>query len=389
MFDLPENVVYLDGNSLGPVVSSVHQNLDNRVREEWGKQLINGWNVSGWLAEPARVGNRIAGLIGAAPDTLMVGESLSVQLYQALACALAMQPARRIILSDTGNFPGDLYMAQSLIDRLQPGYRLKLVEPDAIEASLDSSIAVLMLTHVDYRTGRLHNLKNITRQAHDLGIPVVWDLAHSTGALAVDVAEHDVDFAVGCTYKYLNGGPGSPAFIYVAPRLHHGLQPALTGWLGHAKPFDFLQSYQPAAGVECLRIGTPTVLAMAALDAALDVWEGVPIDAVRAESIRLSEYFIAAVESRCPGLKLVSPRNATKRGSQVSFAFEHGYAAMQALIQYHGVIGDFRAPDLMRFAFTPLYLTMDEVEQAATAIEKVMTNREWDDPILAQRATVT
>ena len=396
-FHLPEGVLYLDGNSLGPVPGGVAERVGRRIADEWGERLIRGWNEAGWMDEPARVGARIGRLIGAPADSVVVGDTLSVRVFQVLDAALGIHPDRPVVLSDTGNFPSDLYVADALLRRLHGGAReghgtpkrLELVRPEDVARRLDDSIAALLLTHVDYRTGRLHDMAALTRAAHAHGIPVVWDLAHSTGAVEVDLAAIDADFAVGCTYKYLNGGPGAPAFAVVAPRHQERIEPILAGWLGHAAPFAFERAYRPAPGVGRLRIGTPPVLAMAALDAALDVWDDVDMGAVRARSIALSERFVAEIERRCPSLALASPRDPARRGSQVSFAFEHGYAAMQALIHGHGVIGDFRAPDLMRFAFTPLYLSMDDVLAAVDAIERVLTGREWDDPRYRARAAVT
>ena len=388
-FHLPEGVLYLDGNSLGPVPAGVAGRVGSRIAEEWGTLLIRGWNEADWMAEPERVGARIGRLIGAWPASVTVGDTLSIRLFQALDAALSRHPDRAVVLSDTGNFPSDLYIAEGLLGRLGGGRRLELVEPDDVLSRLDDTVAVLMLTHVDYRSGRLHDMATLTAAAHAHDIPVVWDLAHSSGAVEVDLAGVDADFAVGCTYKYLNGGPGSPAFVAVAPRWHARVEPVLAGWLGHAAPFAFERGYRPADGVGRFRVGTPPVLAMAALDAALDVWDDVDMADVRARSIALSERFVAELDARCPELVLASPRDPARRGSQVSFAFEHGYAAVQALIRRHGVIGDFRAPDLMRFAFTPLYLSMEDVLRAVDAIERVLAAREWDDPAFLVRSAVT
>jgi len=388
-FHLPDGVIYLDGNSLGPLPLSVMQRLGNTVQDEWGGMLIRGWNQAGWMAQPTRLGDRIGRLIRAPAGSVTVGDTLSIKIYQALAAALSMQPERRVVLSDTGNFPTDLYMAEGLLRQIDKSHELRLVEPENVEANIDDSLAALLLTHVDYRTGRLHDMQRLTEKAHACGVPVIWDLAHSAGAVSVDVQACNADFAAGCTYKYLNAGPGAPAFIYVAPRLQETIEPALAGWLGHAAPFAFETHYRAGLGIERMRVGTPPVLAMAALDAAMDIWESVSIDEVRAASITLSELFIREIESRCPMLTLASPRDPLLRGSQVSFRFKHGYAAMQALIQRHQVIGDFRAPDIMRFAFTPLYLSEVDVRQAVDIIEQVMTAEEWDDPALAQRAVVT
>jgi kynureninase len=290
-----------------------------------------------------------------------------------------MNSARKVVVSDTGNFPTDLYMAEGLIATLGRGHQLRLVAPEAIETALSEEVAVLYLTEVDYRTGRRHDMAGLTARAHVLGIVTVWDLAHSAGALPVDLAGCGADFAAGCTYKYLNAGPGAPAFLYVAPRHAGGARAALSGWMGHAKPFAFELSYAAAGGVERMRVGTPPVLAMAALEASLDIWDRVDIAEVRARSLALGDLLIDELERRCPQLKLVTPRAHKSRGSQVSFAFEGGYAAMQALIA-RGVIGDFRAPDIMRFGITPLYIGESEVLKAAEIIEEVITGEIWRQP---------
>ncbi len=387
-FLLPGNLIYLDGNSLGPLPRGAAERLDGTVCHEWGELLIRAWNRAGWMELPGRVAARIAGLIGAEPDHVTVGDTLSVKVFQALSAALSLRPERRVVLSDTGNFPSDLYVAQGLIDALGQGHELRLAPPERIETHINEDIAVLLLTQVDYRTGRLHDMAALTARAHAAGALVIWDLAHSAGALPVDLAGAGADFAAGCTYKYLNGGPGAPAFVYVAPRHMRHARPVLQGWLGHAEPFAFEPEYRPAPGIDRLRVGTPPVLQLAALDAALDVWEGVDMQALRTRSIELSELFIALVEARCPMLTLASPRDPARRGAQVGFAFEEGHAAMQALID-RGVIGDFRAPDLMRFAFTPLYLDEDDIRKAAEIIADVMINRLWDAPEYRVRETVT
>jgi kynureninase len=311
-----------------------------------------------------------------------------VKVYQALSAALEMRPERKVILSDSGNFPSDLYMAQGLIAHLGKGHELRIVEPDAVMDALTDDVAVAMITQVDYRTGRLHDMTTMTAKAHDVGAVMLWDLAHSAGALPVDVAACGCEFAVGCTYKYLNGGPGAPAFIYARPDIIGDIQPALSGWLGHDAPFGFEPNYRPAMGIERMRVGTPPVLQMTVLETALAVWDGVDMADVRKASIALCDLFITQVEARCPELTLVSPRDGTKRGSQVSFAFEHGFAAMQAVIA-QGVIGDFRAPNIMRFGFTPLYIDAGDVARAVDVIADVMDNRLWDDPQFKQTSRVT
>jgi kynureninase len=388
LFHLPEGLIYLDGNSLGPLPVGAAERVRRMMTEEWGEQLIRGWNASDWVSLPRRLGDRIGNLIGAPAGSVVVGDTLSIKVYQALASALELNPARRVVLSDRGNFPSDLYMAQGLLSSLGRGYELKVVEPEEVEEAIDDTVAVLMVTEVDYRTGRLHDMRRLTAKAHANGVLTVWDLAHSAGALVVDVAGADADFAVGCTYKYLNGGPGAPAFIYVAERWEDRARPALSGWFGHEAPFAFELGYRPATGVERMRVGTPPVIAMVALDAALDAWDGVAMADVRRQSLELSELFIREVELQCPDLVLASPRDDARRGSQVSFRHPEGYAIMQALIA-RNVVGDFRAPDIMRFGFTPLYLGAAEVRGAARVLADIMAGRLWDDPAYRVRALVT
>ena len=388
LFRLPDGVIYLDGNSLGPLPIAAEAKVARTIVEEWGKELIRGWNTAGWISWPRSIGDRVARLIGAPAGSVVMGDTLSIKVFQALAAAAALRPERRIILSDSGNFPSDLYMAEGLAAALGRGYQLKVVAPEAVAEAIDESIAVLMLTQVDYRTGRLHDMKALTEKAHAAGVVTVWDLAHSAGALPVEVERCDADFAVGCTYKYLNGGPGAPAFIYVAPRLAAIAQPILSGWLGHEAPFAFDLDYRAGPGIERMRVGTPPIIALAALDAALDVWEGVALEDVRRQSIVLSTLFIEQVEARCPTLTLASPRDASNRGSQVSFRHPEAYAVMQALIE-SGVIGDFRAPDCLRFGFTPLYIGEAEVLDAVAALERILTDGSWDQPRFRKKAAVT
>ena len=388
MFHLPEGVIYLDGNSLGPLPRAAAARVADVISDEWGEMLITGWNKAGWMEQPIRVGDRIARLIGAEPGHVVMGDTLSVKVYQALASALEMRPDRRVILSDSGNFPSDLYMAEGLIASLARGHELRVVAPEDVAANITDEVAVTLITEVDYRTGRKHDMAALTARAHAAGALTVWDLAHSAGALPVDLAGCNVDFAVGCTYKYLNGGPGAPAFIYVAPRHADTARPALSGWLGHAAPFAFDPSYRPGAGIERMRVGTPPVIALAALEASMDIWDMVSMADLRATSLALSEQFITGVEAACPMLTLASPRDPAMRGSQVSFRFADGYAAIQALIA-RGVVGDFRAPDIMRFGFTPLFIDAGDVDRAVTIIADVMNNRLWDDPVYKTRARVT
>lgn len=388
LFHLPSDIIYLDGNSLGPLPKAAVARVARTVQSEWGNMLIGGWNHAGWMDMPTHLGNKIARLIGAPDGTVVVGDTLSVKVYQALASAIVARRDRRVILSDTGNFPSDLYMAEGLIRTIDRGHVLKTVEPSALEDRIDESIAVLLVTEVDYRTGRKHDMARLIAKAHDAGALVIWDLAHSVGALPVDVTATKVDYAAGCTYKYLNGGPGSPAFIYVSPSQIDYVQPALSGWLGHISPFDFDLDYEPGHGIERMRVGTPPILQMSALESALDVWEHVDMAKLRQRSIELSELLIMHCERHAPQLVLASPRNPQERGSQVSFHFQFGYAAVQALVS-QGVIGDFRAPDILRFGITPLYIDEADILKAAQTIGRVMNDKLWEQPEFQKRRGVT
>lgn len=387
-FDLPEGVIYLDGNSLGTLPAHVPARIEEVIRKEWGTSLIRAWNAHGWVEMQNRIGDRIGRLVGAAPGQVVAGDSTSINLFKVLSAALALRPERKVILSDTGNFPTDLYMAQGLRDLLDKGHELRLVAPEEVAGAIDESIAVMMITQVDYRTGRRHDMKDLTQRAHAAGAITIWDLAHSAGAFQVELDACEADFAIGCGYKYLNGGPGAPAFLYVAKR-HQGVahQP-LAGWHGHDAPFAFDLDYRPAHGIDQMKVGTPPVLSMAALEAALDVFDDVDMDVLRAKSVSLCELFIREVESRCEGLELASPRDANMRGSQVSFRFHEGYALMQALIA-RGVIGDFRAPDIVRFGFTPLYVSHADVVAAVDILADILATRAWDRPEYKTRAKVT
>ncbi len=388
LFDVPEGVIYLDGNSLGVLPKGAAERAQKTITEEWGGQLIKAWNTAGWMALPQVVGDRLADLIGAPAGSVATGDTLSIKVYQALAAALKMRPDRKVILSDNGNFPSDLYMAEGLIKTLDQGYELRTPAPEDVAAAITEEVAVVMLTQVDYRSGRMHDMEAITKRAHEVGAVMIWDLAHSAGAVEVDMAGSNAEFAVGCTYKYLNGGPGAPAFIYVRPDIVDDIEPALSGWLGHDAPFAMELNYRPASATERMRVGTPPILQLGVLQEALKAWDGVDMAELRAASQRLSDLFIKEVEARCPMLTLASPRDANARGSQVSFAFEHGYPAMQAIID-RGVIGDFRAPNIMRFGFTPLYLDDADIVAAAEIIEDVMTNEHWREEKYNVRSRVT
>ena len=388
MFDLPEGVIYLDGNSLGPLPKGVAARVAQTITAEWGQMLIRAWNEAGWADMPRRIGDRVARLVGAEPGSVVMGDTLSIKVWQALAAALDLVPERRVILSDNGNFPSDLYIAQGLTGMLGTDYSLKVVDPEDVAGAITADVAVVMITETDYRTGRRHDMAALARIAHEKGAILVWDLAHSAGAFPVHLARDGADFAVGCSYKYLNSGPGGPAFIYVAPRHQDRARPGLSGWFGHEAPFAFDLDYRPAAGIERMRVGTPPILQLAALDAALDVWEDVDPEDLRRTALELQDQFIAGVEAGCPELTLATPRRHEDRGSQVSFRHPEGYAIMQALIA-EGVIGDFRAPDILRFGFTPLYVNREDVARAVTILTRIMQERIWDRPEYQIRAKVT
>ncbi len=410
-FWLPEGVIYLDGNSLGALPKTATARLAEVVTQEWGKGLIRSWNTAGWMDQPQRLGDKIARLIGAGPGEVIAADSTSVNLFKVLSVAMQVSaqksPARKVILSERSNFPTDLYMAQGLCRT--HGFTLKLVEGLDIEAALNDDIAALLLTHVNYRTGAMFDMAALTQAAHQAGALAIWDLAHSAGAVPVDLAQADADFAVGCGYKFLNGGPGAPAFVWVNPRhfKHAGnaVQQPLQGWLGHAAPFAFSPDYAPAAGIQQYLCGTPSVLGMAALDCGLDtLLAAEPLGgmaALYAKSLRLSDLFMALVEQRCAGfgLEVVTPRAHAQRGSQVSLtcASAAAYALMQALIT-RGVVGDFRTgnvdvggaqPDILRFGFTPLYTGFTDVWQAVDHLQRVLNAREWENPRFNQKLAVT
>ena len=401
-FDLPADVIYLDGNSLGALPRATAARVQQVVQQEWGTDLIRSWNSAGWVSLPQRLGDKIAPLVGAGAGELLVGDSTSVNLYKVLAAALALAradaPQRRLIVSERSNFPTDLYIAETLAHDL--GFELKLIEADELPAHLNDQLAVLMLTHVNYRTGRMHDMNAVTRAAHATGALVVWDLAHSAGAVPVNLTAADADFAVGCGYKYLNGGPGAPAFVWAHPRHtqrmdREGARQPLSGWFGHAAPFEFTPAFRPAAGIQRFACGTPALLSMSALECGLDVFAALDacggMAALRTKSLALTDLFIALVEARCGGhgLTLVTPRDPSQRGSQVSFAHaDAGYPVMQALID-RGVVGDFRAPDILRFGFTPLYTRFVDVWDAVEHLQQVLHSGAWREARFNQRAAVT
>lgn len=390
LFDLPEGVIYLDGNSLGPLPKATPGRIQQVLHEEWGTQLIKAWTACNWIDLPARIGGKIARLVGAQPDEVLCADSTSVNVFKALSAALALNPKRRVILSTTDNFPTDLYMAQGLIRQLDKQHELRLVSEDEVSALLTDDVAVLMLTHVNYKTGRMHDMVALTKQAHVCGALVLWDLAHSAGALPVDLNAAQADFAVGCGYKYLNGGPGAPAFIYVAQRWQNEFRQPLSGWLGDARPFAFDPTYEPANGVGRYMVGTPPLLSLAALECGVDMLLDADMNALRAKSLAQGDLFIERVEAKCAvhGLVLATPREHVQRGSQVSYHHPEGYAIMQALIA-QGVIGDFRAPDIIRFGFAPLYVSYDDVARAVDILARVLDERLWDAPQFRMRKKVT
>lgn len=387
-FLLADDVIYLDGNSLGPLPRTVPDRIAGAVRDEWGRSLVKGWNEAGWFALPGRVARRIEPLIGAEPETVAVGDSTSVNLFKVLSAALKLVGPRRRILSDSGNFPSDLYVADGLTKLVEDGFHVSALPSEDVEAAIGDDVAIVMLTEVDYRTGRRRDMKAVTEAAHAVGAIIIWDLAHSAGAFPVRLAECEADFAVGCGYKFLNGGPGAPAFLYVAPRHSDAVSPAIAGWMGHDDPFSFEPSYRPGEGIRRMQAGTPPILSMTALDEALALYDDVDLTALRAASQTLCELFIEAVETRCSDLVLASPREASERGSQVSFRHPDGYAVMQALID-RNVIGDFRAPDILRFGITPLYTNADDIQRAAEILHEVMRDRLWDCEKYRVRAAVT
>lgn len=390
-FELPDAIVYLDGNSLGPVARGVADRVDAVVRSEWREGLIRSWNAAGWVDLAERAGARIAPLVGADPDEVVVTDSTSVDLFKVLAAAARLRPDRRVLLTEEDNFPTDRYVAEGLAELLGPDrLEVRAVPRSGVASALDEEVAALFLTHVDYRTGERHDAEALSAAAHDAGALAVWDLSHSAGALAVDVHRWEVDLAVGCSYKFLNGGPGAPAYLYVARRHADAVRSPIAGWWGHARPFDFIPGYEPAPGVRRLQAGTPPILSLSALDAVLDVWAGVAVAQIEEKAAHLTNAFIELVDDRCGdlGVTVVSPREAGRRGAQVTLRHEHAYPVMQALLA-RGVIGDVRPPDLLRFGFAPAYVGFVDVWDAVAGLAAVLESREWDRPAFHERAQVT
>jgi kynureninase len=386
-FRLPDGVIYLDGNSLGALPAAAPAALANTAERQWGDDLIASWNRHGWIDWPTRVAARLAPVVGAKANELLIGDSTSVCLFKLLAAAARARPGRKTILSQRRNFPTDLYVAQGAAEML--GLTLRAVGPAEVIDAIDTDTAVVTLTHADYRSAAFYDMRAVNDAARKAGALVVWDLSHSAGAIELDLKGTGAEIAVGCGYKYLNGGPGAPAFIYVADHLQEELQSPLQGWMGHAEPFAFVDDYRPGKGMLKFLTGTPSILALAALEAGLATFDGIAMRDVAGKSRSLSQLFIEEVEARCGGeVRLESPRNPSERGSHVVFAHPEGYAVIQALIA-RGVVGDFRAPDLMRFGFAPLYNSHAEMVGAAVALADILATGEWDQPRFKQRAKVT
>jgi kynureninase len=385
---LPEGIIYLDGNSLGVLPVATVDRLREVAERQWGEDLITSWNKHGWIEWPQRVAARLAPIVGAEPAELLIADSTTVCLFKLLGAAVAARPGRSTILTEQGNFPTDVYAAEGLI-RLCPGLELKAIPAAELAGDLDENTAALFLTHVDYRSGARHDMEALTAAAHAAGALTLWDLSHSAGAIQLDLNGSGCDLAVGCGYKYLNGGPGAPAFLFVAEQLQDSLQSPLSGWMGHASPFDFASSYSPASGINRFLTGTPSILALAALEGGLSTFEGVSMAAIEAKAEAITAFFIDAVEQGCGDeLALASPRDPKARGSHVCFAHPQGYAVMQALIA-RGITGDFRPPDLMRFGFAPLYNSFEDAWLAAASLSEILATREWDRTDFRRKQTVT
>ena len=387
-FVLPPGVIYLDGNSLGAMPAATAPRLDEVIRQEWGSGLIRSWNDHDWVGASRRVGDKIATLIGAQASEVVVADSTSVNLFKLLMAGIAARPGRKVILSEAGNFPTDLYVAQG-IAALSPGLSVRAVAAEELFDALNEDVAVLLLTHVHYKTGHKHDMARLTRRSHECGALALWDLSHSAGAVEVDLGAADADLAIGCGYKYLNGGPGAPAFLYVASRLQKDLKSPITGWFGHAEPFAFAGDYQPASDINRFLSGTPPVLGLMALEVGVDLLAKAPRDLLFGKSRELCSRFIEWTEPcREFGLELVTSRDPNARGSHISLRHPDGYPIVQALVA-EGIIGDFRAPDILRFGFAPLYLSFADAWQAASSLRELLATRKWDDARFRNRARVT
>lgn len=388
-FSLPDGVIYCDGMSLGALPKRTASHVANVVEREWGEGLIRSWNTAGWMDAPRRLGAKLAPLLGADADEVVVADSTSVNLFKLLVAGLRMRPDRRVILMETGNFPTDIYVAKG-VQSLHPGVEVRLVREGELGSAISEEVAIALLTHVDYRSAKMHDMTAVTERLHQSGALVLWDLSHSTGAVPLNLQAAGVDMAAGCGYKYLNGGPGAPAFMFVASKHLRQIEQPITAWIGHDKPFEFSIDYVPAPSVSRLLSGTPPVISLAALEAGLDIWANIDPQQVREKSIALSELFVRVVESRLgeAAPRLLSPRDPSARGSHLAFGHPNGYEIVQALIE-RGTIGDFREPDVMRFGFAPLYMRFVDVWRAAEMLVEVIQTRAWDRAEYRQRAAVT
>ena len=389
-FVIPDGVIYLDGNSLGPMPLMAARTIGRTIEQEWGQDLIKSWNSAGWFDMPLRLGDRIGALIGAAPGQTVVCDTTSINLYKAVHAAIGLRPDRDVVIAEAAAFPTDLYIIEGAMASAGRPMQRRLVGADgpSIEALLDQRVAVVVLSHVDYRTGALLDISALTEQVHRAGSLVIWDLCHSAGVLEIGFDRHAIDFAVGCTYKYLNGGPGSPAFLSVATAHQAAARHPLSGWWGHAAPFAFDRDFRPDAGIRRFLCGTPPIISLRGVDAALDALEGVEVASLREKSLALTDLFIARITALLSDLDIVTPRRRELRGSQVAIAFDHGYSVVQAMIE-RGVIGDFRAPDIMRFGFAPLYLRYRDVWDAAEILAECVRAEVWHEPRYSQRLPVT
>jgi len=389
-FHIPPEMIYMDGNSLGAMPKAVLRRVGEVTEQEWGDDLIKSWNKADWFDAPERIGRKIALIIGANKGEVVVTDSTSINLFKAINAALRINSGRSVIVMEGSNFPTDNYIAQGLVEFLGRGHQIRFVEKDGIMDAIEDSVAVVSLTDVHYKTGHRLDMLAITSRAHEHGALTVWDLCHSAGALPVDLNGANADFAVGCGYKYLNGGPGAPGFIYVAKRHQGRVEQPLTGWWSHIAPFDFTRDYKIGAGINRMLCGTQPIISLCALEVGVDIMARADMVNIRRKSKKMGDLFIAAVELKCAGygFGIASPRNADERGSQVALTHANGYAIMQALIE-RGVIGDFRAPEILRFGFTPLYLRYVDVWDAVETLADIMANEIWQDPKYHVRAAVT
>jgi kynureninase len=388
-FSLPTGVIYLDGNSLGALPTAAARAVREAVERQWGDDLITGWNKHDWIGLPQKAGSKIARLVGAEPDEVVAADSVSVNLFKLAAAAVGAQASRRVVLTEGGDFPTDLYILQGLAG-VMPEVELRVVAPGGAEAALDDKVALVLLSHVHYRSGAVRDMASLNAAIRAAGALNLWDLSHSAGLLDVDLKQDGADLATGCGYKFLNGGPGAPAWLFVAKRHQRALRNPLSGWMGHVRPFDFDDDYAPAAGIDRWLCGTPPILSLTALDASLDAFDGVDMTAARAKAGALGDLFIERIGARCAGkgLTLASPREAARRGGQVSFSHPHGWAVMQNLIA-RGVVGDFRSPDLIRFGFAPLYMRYVDVWDAVETLAEILDSESWRDKRYQTVAAVT